>query len=820
MKQTNIEELLSTLVQATEQKRQEWEITSRWSMFGTYLNGNYVTIDQTDNSIYEISIYDTKGDVQKKETINIESIRYTLANTLYHAIINGNTDFRARYEEAIRITIEEKLHTITKAKLSKRLNISDEKTMVNDNPYFGYENINDSKFEMPPLLQIATTEEYTPLDEAEVMVIAAPGATGKTILSKQLSQSFNFLRLDLGIFGAVGSNSLLGVFADNFKDKLDLVNMSVNLQQGKTTMIIDGLDEASLKTTESGFEGFLDDIIKLAKGANGLSFILLGRTKVVEDTCVYLEDAGVKVILTQIEPFTEKGAKSFVDKQQEGDNYKKQYGQYCEVRDYVIESIQGFFKKESDIKLQLYRRFIGYAPVLLAISKLLNEKGNYHELLQSLQKDQKSNVELVANIVERIMLREQDKIQNLIRDELLHQHSKDFCDEVLPKMYSIQEQCARLLAFVKGDSYSYNISDDEAFNHLYNKRIADWQEDHPLLDKARTSFQNVVFESYVLAFLMNQPDMVEKVTEYLTLGKGASYMLFDIYTYLNTDGKVDYHYISALYDSFTALDKAGAPFGKNIEIGEMQLFAIQSENVNEVHCMVDFSSNETKGISFETKMLVNETLVMPSYLRNVYIDAPIRVLFSGSKAEFACPVHIICKEVTMQVRDVVFTNPGKDASPFTDFSCETFNAVLPDGNVPRLTWRFRSNNCLSIFCKNKLSHPFADYKHDYFAPMRLDTQLLDKYQKLRRLFLLFRANGKNGLARLKSKIDNCISYVPVGQKVLNALVAEKIIYEKDVFYFIDTKRMTEVLETSYTDIQKCNISPRTSMFLHKIPLGS
>lgn len=829
MKQKITENLLSSLKSKTENEQQRWVPTSLKSMFGTSttINGDYVflTVEKkmSEDVLYDVCLYDNLGEVLDKKSIIPNDTVSCCVEELYNSVIDSSEELGMRYQEAERIMNEEKeqreLHTITMEKLSKRLlgESMAEKTNVKVNSYFRYEDEQDNKFEMPPLLQIPTTEDYIPLSEAEVMIIAAPGATGKTILSKYLSQYCQFLRLDLGVFGPVGSNSLLGVFAENFENPYDLVNMTLNLKHGKTTMIIDGLDEASLKATESGYEGFLDDVVKLAKGANGLAFVMLGRTKVVEDTCVYLENAQIKVILTQIEPFTINGAKSFVDKQQDGDN-QKQYKQYCEARDYIIYSIQGFFKDESAINNQLYERFIGYAPVLLAISKLLKENSNYHDLLHSLKEDQKNNVELVVNIVERIMNREQDKIRSLVTTELLHDRDKGFCEDILSKMYGIKEQCSRLLAFVQNEKYFYNISDDEGFNHLYNDCIGEWLEDHPLLDKARTSFQNIVFESYVLASLMHNTEIVDEVCSYLKQGRGAGYMLFEIYRYLNKSETVDYHYVGSLYESFTALDKVGSSYVKEAVNGEMQLLATDSEKPGGVTCMVTFSHGESSDIIFKTYIPFGETIVMPSYLCNVLIDAPISIEFTGNKVEIASPVHIMCKSIAMQAREVIFTSIWNEKFLDIDFSCEDFKGILDDGNVPKLTIRTpnANNSFVSIFCKNKLSHPFADYKHEYYAPMKHNSQLLDKYQKLRRLLLLFRANGKDGLARVKSKIENRITNVPIGRKVLNALLREGVIYEKDAFYFIDTKRMDEVLETSYADIQKFVITAQTSLFLNKI----
>lgn len=819
-----IEKKVTEIEKLTTDNKLVWEPTSRMAMFGTFIADSFVCIDQRTFSeeSYEITIFDQAGDIDDRKTYYQGDRDFEGVKSLYISIVQKNPLLQSKYDEAKRLYMEEEQRkeklTITMSKLTKRLLPDEdiEKITVKENPAFGYVEEKDARFEMPPLVQIATTEDYTPLNEAEVMIIAAPGATGKTVLSKYLCQRYDFLRLDLGIFGPVGSNSLLGVFADNFGSLPDLVNMSVNLQQGKTTMVIDGLDEASIKTTEEAYEGFLQDIVKLAKGGKGLSFILLGRTKVVEDTCIFLEDAGVKVILAQIEPFTIQKAKSFVDKQQEGDGYKKQNQQYTQVRDFIIESIQGFFRNESDIKQQLYERFIGYAPVLLAISKLINENSNYYELYTSLQESKKRNVELVVNIVERIMLREQAKIKDLVKNELMHNRPAEFQEKLLPKMFGLQEQCVRLLAYVQKTPISYSICDDDAFNLIYNEKIEEWIEDHPLLDKARCDFQNTVFESYIVAYLMNLHGKEKDLLAYLKQSRGPSYMLFDIYRMINSSLHVDYRFVPYLYISYTALDRANSMLTNVARNGELQIIEKDTSSSDIANCSVNFSYGDSEDIIFNTEIPRNSNFVMPPYVSNVYIDARISIEFSGSKVELVGPIQLNCDKVIVHSKEMVFASQGKGFYAYTDIFCSYFDGILPDGNVPTLKNKTGINNVMWISSENKLSFPFSDFQHDYFAPLRRDPQMMDKYQKLRRLLLLFRANGRGGLARVKSKIESRISNVEIGRKVLEALLKEGVIYEQDTFYFINTKRMDEVLEASYADIQKCKISQYTMSFLRTI----
>lgn len=172
--------------------------------------------------------------------------------------------------------------------------------------------------------------------------------------------------------------------------------------------------------------------------------------------------------------------------------------------------------------------------------------------------------------------------------------------------------------------------------------------------------------------------------------------------------------------------------------------------------------------------------------------------------------------MAVHARELIIANSKKESSFYSDIFCQSFDGTLEDGNVPKLINRSVNKHQLIIFSEDKLSFPFADYQEEYFEPFRKDPSLMDKYQKLRRLLLLFRANGRGGLARVKSKIENRISNVEIGQKVLEALLAAGVIYEQNSFYFINTNMMDEVLETSYADIQKCRLSDRTSCFLSKI----
>ncbi len=265
-------------------------------------------------------------------------------------------------------------------------------------------------------------------------------------------------------------------------------------------MIIDALDEGYLKTTLDGFNSFLSEIAKIAKASSGKPFIILGRTQVLEHTWVYFEDQGIETSLLKLEPFTVEQAKEFINKQIGETKFDQQYQV---VRDFIINSVEGFFKSDADIKKGNYNSFIGYAPVLLSISSLLKSSNNYIGLDQQLRKDNSKGVELIIAIIEYIIQREKkDKIDKFHLPNLLKDRSKELSETVYQNAYSLEEQCARLIHFILNKPYNHKICNDSIFQSLYEEKINDWVKEHPFLEGNK--IQNAVFECYIISILIQK----------------------------------------------------------------------------------------------------------------------------------------------------------------------------------------------------------------------------------------------------------------------------------------------------------------------------
>ena len=347
----------------------------------------------------------------------------------------------------------------------------------------------DPKYVDPIFSVQSSSISGSSFDDATIILISAAGATGKTALTKNLSSTLGIPIFDLSEHDPVASNSLTGLLY-NSMDLQDFSAYSQKLQTGKSVIIIDALDEGYMKTTVDGYYSFLDNIVKIASHAEGTPFILLGRTNIVEITTLYLEEHGLKTALLQIEPFTIDAAKEFIDKQVESDAKNRYSDQYKAVRNYIVDAIGGFFKNQSEIGRKQYLQFIGYAPVLLAISTLLNRNSNYFALLDDLKSSNKQNVELIISIIEEILRRDkEDKIDKLLLPQLLTNRDEEFRKKVFDNAYTPEEQCIRLLWKQLHIKEDITIVNDAYFDNEYNKEISSWVDEHPFLSNVFRSVE-------------------------------------------------------------------------------------------------------------------------------------------------------------------------------------------------------------------------------------------------------------------------------------------------------------------------------------------
>ena len=647
-------------------------------------------------------------------------------------------------------------------------------------------------------------------EDARVILISAIGATGKTTLAKELSYTLRCPIVDLGVAEVMGGNSLTGIIYKKLSPT-DGAKYVDELKSGKATMIIDGLDEGFQRTKTQGFYDFLDDVIGMTS-EKGKSFILLGRANSIELAELHFDSKNIKTITFQIEPFTIEKAEEFIRlimKEEEGiDVFGKPYK---DLLQYIINSIGGFFKDHQDLKSKQYERFIGYAPVLLSIAEFLKKnKSNFQRVLVDFQKDHLIGTSLIVSIVEGILKRDKElKILPQLIENCIKDRTQEFQYQARTKAYDFDEQCVRVLYRCINKEYTYPITGDDAFDHIYNQGIDRWINEHPFL--LGNKIANTVFEGYVLARLITNEKYRAGVEEYINKSTGISYMFFSIYQELHKDDEyLDLSIVSYLYTSLKALDNKKKFYTLNFAYDEQDADELSAEYRP---CELSFEGNEDSNLetySFNVLISNKSSLPLHNYVGDVYIDVPINVEILSPRIVFSAPGYINCKNLNMMTDEIVLAR--KNISDIFTIETESLELLI-ESTYPTIVKDNDAHNYFNIVCDN-LNYPLSDFQSSISQKCaKLTAIQKEYYKKMRRTLIMFRSHSKGEFAKVKSKINNRIASKADGKLVVDALLSAGIIYPKEKMYFINKDKMSEMLGLKFDGLRTCVINDKVTEFL-------
>ena len=117
-----------------------------------------------------------------------------------------------------------------------------------------------------PYIEPSFSKIVFPTEKPAILLVSAVGASGKTTTAQALSFDLQLPVLDLAKHKPVGDNTLTGILTSAYPiEKVGAV--LEGLRNGTHAIIVDGIDEGRSKTTEEGYEAFLDDLIQRSKGS-------------------------------------------------------------------------------------------------------------------------------------------------------------------------------------------------------------------------------------------------------------------------------------------------------------------------------------------------------------------------------------------------------------------------------------------------------------------------------------------------------------------------------------------------------------------------
>ena len=655
---------------------------------------------------------------------------------------------------------------------------------------------------------LSEVQDYTTckLEDARIILIEAVGATGKTELTKKMSHWLQCPIFDLGPTKVVAGNSLTGLLTKRM-ELMDCFNYMAAMRDGKSTIIIDALDEGQMKTNYQGYLDFLDDVSSLMPKKE-CPFILLGRYNAVELAASFFATKGIDVCTLQIEPFTLQQAEDFLFKAIKSPAKTKFWSNFKETRDYILQTIDGFFKDQASMKNQATQRFIGYAPVLLSVAAFIDENTNFQNVLDELKSRNVKSVQLIIDIIERILKRDRfEKVMPFIKDNLLAGREPELAREVMDKVYTYDEQCARVLYEVMGVPFPELDINDASFLSSYNEHISVWINEHPF--KGKKKIANIVFESYILATLTRNEKYKDVAYEYMHIN-GVSYMFAYIYHSLYEFDNLDSKLLPYIYESLLQLNNKLNYYTLNIEWDPKK-----SDSVS-TYCDIEFEGSHDGMTSYEGSVtyMNDEAIELGSRLEYLYVDTPLDFNLASRSIEAAAPSYIKCRNLVIDSAEITVYQQKEE--PFM-FECEKalinqhYNRFLQIGGVGHI------NNTLRIVSPERPEYPLFEYWISGDVKLKdVTNEISDRYKKLRAIILEFRSHSKHVLAKHHERIDYVMGNTQVGKAVIDALVEKKVMYLENHLYKLDTDIMDEVLGLSYDGIRNFERSEEVMNFLEGI----
>ena len=650
-----------------------------------------------------------------------------------------------------------------------------------------------------------------------VILISAVAVTGKSTLAHVLSHETGLPLLDLGKHKPVADNTLTGLLTSTFPVE-DLSSIFESIGKGGYGVIIDGIDEGRSKTTEKAFEAFLDDIVRLCKCAANTSFVLLGRTQILEDCWIYLTEKQISTGLITILPFVADSARKYIDEFTEA--LEGPYAdKYKEVRDSILNMLAAAFGNETKEANEDFLSFIGYPPVLDAIVTLLIKERNYHRLQGEIESSDTNDVEikLLSRIAKYILRREKEEkvVPNIVKP-LVADMPESEAEAIVTRVYETEEQCKRLVSHCLDKTLTLELISNHSINKKYEDQLLSWLPEHPFISGRQ--FRNAVFESVALATLIGtgDPESVQLVLDYVGSHK-YSYHLIYLLSTIATDGYVPMNCMHVILGSALEFQSTNASVELCVDGPEPD--DLQSDTTPNASVEIQIEillgkdrNNKPRTFIFHSNMDGTEPVHFGHRLSSTYLSVPCDVLLSGAQElEFTAPVEISARRIILQSKALMLRRSQQSRSEehvlFQGEKVEsTLDRIVTNGVA--LTFAVSDPSGLMYPCRQ-----YAQKK----AELPSDSSLRQKYLRLKRILVEFRSHGRGSLARYKGKIeDDRVLRNPTGHAVLRQLLADEILTLEGNRYFLQPKGVSQHLGVSWIDLKNGQISDKLIGYLQSI----
>jgi hypothetical protein len=659
---------------------------------------------------------------------------------------------------------------------------------------------------------------------APIVLIAAPGAVGKSTLAKSLCARSGLVFVDLAKSDTVGGNFLTGGLMRAGSQVLAACT------ERSLGLAIDALDEARFRVTPQSFTDFLKDVIAVMPHTS-TPIVLFGRTGIADECWRWFKQTGIEAAVFDIELFDESRAVRFVENdlrrraKRHGDTLAGavDIGHVEKFAEPYRKAALGFVKQLADasrghVQVEALEQreaplsFAGYAPVLEAIGAMLAETRNPSTLASGELEARAQDV--LFNVVDRILEREQDKVREGL--------ALTFGSALPAGLYGPQEQRRRLVARL------FEVAPPptppqvpQSLQQAYEDAVVSFLGQHPFLDGTGSDVSSAVFSADLIAFALHSGEtgMCRAGEEWAERSTSApNPFLVDFYAKRTPDGAaqelgfVTPEHVGLLDASMRARLRAGQQATLEFlqeEGGDAAAFleiVRTRDGVEEVVERRDFRSSAAGTLRLTRK--VSRATVLAD-------DLDIE-LGDGQTSELSAPILFDVCKLRFRAKDIMISKETTTGSP--DSGVDDYVVLLAkaaDASSVQKPPRVADGMVLLVGWPGATAHPWNRFAVS--PPPPGDPSLAEAQRSLRRLVLSFRSHSKGQLARFKDKIEHRrMTKGEIGERIRNALLADRVLSVQGVYYILDPDVLGRQLDTDYASLRDKIFSERANTYLTKL----
>jgi hypothetical protein len=651
---------------------------------------------------------------------------------------------------------------------------------------------------------------------APAVLIVAPAAAGKSTCARATAGVSGALFVDLGSGRRVADGSFLGLL-DEALGGLNSFTFLEGVREDKNVIILDSLDETHILSQTLNFIAFIQGLCRFLRTSNGtgnvVMFSRLDTADWIENT---FQEEGVPLRILEINFFDESRAFNFLDvKLNEYYDKKKNrqrahitYRQpYEVVRKLIFQQVAKGLGVQVSSRWQdddEARRFLGYAPVLEAISTFLAVP-NHNNLLQELTADKDvlsvSEWQILRTFAERLLDRERTKWVPEWATE------KKVSESIL---YTIEEQCERLLSFVelKQDRDDLPLLLPSGLRADYSDAARTWIREHPFIDSVSRGYVNSAFRDYLFAWVLSRPDVGEATTQKVmqklrdpanlpspalapfviglsTSDHGRAFaarncdiLLSSLYSQEDASRKFEFHITGSSHTGILEIRRPGAVDSLNFG------------GTVEVPLTTD-----------------NQTLRLPSRSHALFVvyDGDIELSTGGQPIQIGPSVSITCESLAV-FGPSLLVDPRPNEPVVFDAQLILSDHALEVRSFGRSNFFVR---CGSI------DGPLAAYRVE--SDTITDREdLWEAFLALRRILLFFRKTVHTPTKYLATNADTINRYLllsnPVAKKLMDNLQRDEFIRQDGSVLYLDINALTRE-GVNHVDVRSFTAPPSVLNFL-------